>query len=259
MRLRHVIPALLAAALLAPAALAQCPEPSALDMDPAAEPLRVEKAAGGNLRISWEAVTADTVRLHRGDLGRLHATGSYDHRVVAESPDGEVEIEPPDGPLYFVVNSDCRAGDSGVGRDSSGTERPYGGLVLVTIGLQGGMNVGAAQFVLLHPPARTFTETDWVTFIGPFADGAPGSPFGLPNASRAGEVRVAVLFGAFVPDPSFDPPPDMPLDITEVLLGYHGTAPTAMDFAIEECVISDLFGASIPETECVLSNVDVLF
>lgn len=259
MTLRSLATGLLLAALLAPGARSQCAEPSDLDVDPASEPLRVEKTADGELRISWESVLADGYRLHRGSLGRLAAEGAYDHRVVAETADSEVLVDPPDGPLFFLVNSDCRAGDSGVGRDSGGVERPWGGLVLVSVGLQGGMGVNGVQFLLTHPAERTFTEDDWAVFAGPFADGAPGGPFGVPNANTPGEVRMAVIFGVFDPDPSFDPPPDMPVVVAEVLFGYHGAAPTAPDFEVLECALTDRFGNDIPETQCVLAGVDVLF
>ncbi len=259
MRDLNLVALLLLTALPAPAILAQCAEPSALDVDPGVEPLRVEKSGRRDLRVSWETVLASGYRLHRGRLDRLVANRTYDHRVVAESTPAEATIEKGSRSWYFLVNSDCRASDSGVGRDSDGTERPHGGLISVHVGLQGGMGVFAVDYSLLFPDGEAFTDDDAVTFLGPYARGAPNSPIPVANTNLPGEVRTIALFLQFDPDPSFDPPPDTPLDIQEVLFGYHGTPPTAGRFSVTNCEVTNTDDQLVAETTCLISSHDVLF
>lgn len=251
--------ALLAAAWFAAAPLAQCPEPSDLDVEPSGVPLLVTKGDGDLLRLTWETVLADGYRLHRGRLDHLIAERSYDHRVVAESLAPELTVDPGPDDAYFLVNSDCPASDSGVGRDSNGVERPWGGLLLVAVGLQGGADVFGAQFVLHHPESLTFTANEDVERVGPYASGAPGNPFGVINANLGGEVRAAMLFGRFDPDPSFDPPPDSPVDVLEVIFGYHGPAPPIGDFTVSGCSTTDFNGNPLPGVSCLVSHYEVLF
>lgn len=256
--LRLLLPLLLAT-LSAPTALSQCSEPSALDQSPGSEPLRVEKSGSRDLRVSWESVLSDGYRLHRGRLDRLFANEAYDHRVLLESTETEEVIDEPSGSWYFLVNATCRASDSGVGRDSTDRERPFGGLISLRIGLQGGMGVSGTQMTLLHPAAESFTDDDGVEFLGPYAPAAPGTSFGAVNTLLEGQVIVAVTLLPGGPDSSFDPPPDMPIDVIGVLFGYHGSPPAAGDFALDNCSQTDEFGNPLPAVTCSISGFDVLF
>jgi hypothetical protein len=258
MRFSRALAFLLCAALSAPAAHSQCAEPSALDVSPGSEPLRVQKT-GRDLRISWEPVMADGFRLQRGRLDRLFANATYNHRVIEETTETESTRDDFIGDWYFLVNSTCRAGDSGVGRDSGMVERPHGGLISVRVGVQGGMGVSGSQFHLHHPVAEAFTDDDGVSFLGPYAPGAPGTTFGGINTTMEGVVIVVLALLPGGPDSTFDPPPDTPLDITEVVFGYYGLPPLESAFFLSNCSVSDEFGSPVPETTCSISGFDVLF
>jgi hypothetical protein len=259
MRILTVATLLALAALSAPGASAQCAEPSALDVDPAARPLLVEKIGGGDLLVSWEGVLASGYRLHRGRLDRLHADQAYDHRVVAETAIPEVVLDDGNRSWYFLAQSDCRADDSGLGRDSGGAERPWGGLIAVRVGLQGGAAVFAVQVSLFFPQGEAFTDDDAVAWLGPFAPGQPGGPLTVANPNLPGEVRAVATFIQTSPDPSFDPPPSPPVDILEVTFGYHGVPPAGTDFTIGDCRVRDIENNDVPGTTCLVSLFDVLF
>ena len=105
------------------------PEPSALDLRPGAEPLRVRKDPAG-LALSWEAVGGGPWDAYRGtiptkglasrplpyDHGDFGACGSLVARVVVPADPGLSH--------YFLAVLRCAAGSSSYGRDSTGAERP---------------------------------------------------------------------------------------------------------------------------------------
>jgi hypothetical protein len=100
-------------------------EPSALDQNPAAQPLRIQKS-GALMHVTWED-TGETYNVYRGSLGALRS-GAYDHaafghcNVVGSSED----LAPGVGNYYFLVTaSGCGGGaETSYGRDSAGQERP---------------------------------------------------------------------------------------------------------------------------------------
>ncbi len=102
-----------------------CPEPSALDRDPVAEPLRVTKEPGSLLAITWEILARGAANLHQGTLASLQA-GQYDHAATAACAitAGRADIAWPIDDAYFVVTGRCGSVDSSSGRDSRGVERP---------------------------------------------------------------------------------------------------------------------------------------
>jgi hypothetical protein len=104
-----------------------CPEPSALDADPTAAPLRIERGlAFGELTASWQDTGAASYDLLRGTLASLHA-GAYDHapfgRCGLTSTVG-VLVPWGNGDFYYLVQSRCGTSRSSLGTDSRGTPRP---------------------------------------------------------------------------------------------------------------------------------------
>lgn len=219
----------------------------------------MQKDGGSDLRISWESVSSDGSRLHRGHLGALFVNQAYDHRVFVETTAAVTTVDEGNHDWYFLVSSDCRASDSGVGRDSGGVERPHGGLISLRIGVQGGAGVFAVQTSLFFPEGEAFPDDDSASFLGPFTPGSPGGPLNLANPNLPGEVRSISTFTQTMPDPSFDPPAMMPLDIEELLFGYHGVPPLAGRFSIGDCRVKDIDALDIPATSCVVAGFDVLF
>ena len=104
------------------------PEPSALDRDPAAEPLRVTRPAATRIRLSWERPAHDRFNVYEGTLDSLWAADAYDHRRLGtcEREEAELAFRPPPGDLYYLVSSNCGGGEGSYGRDSLGVERPEG-------------------------------------------------------------------------------------------------------------------------------------
>jgi hypothetical protein len=107
---------------VAPEPAAALPEPSAGDLDPRVEPLRVRRE-GGLLRVDWEDLGPDqTHHLYRGRLGSWYsheAFGWCDLELPAASP----AVEP--GNAYFVaVGVACDGSRSSMGRNHAGLERP---------------------------------------------------------------------------------------------------------------------------------------
>jgi hypothetical protein len=98
-------------------------EPSALDLAPGAEPLRVARVPAG-LRLTWEdAAAAQVDHAYRGFIGTW-----YSHAAVAACALGTPEVTLPGEPgddLYFLVaGAACDGRVSSVGRRSDGVERP---------------------------------------------------------------------------------------------------------------------------------------
>lgn len=241
--------------LSAGAAAQSCPEPSALDVSPSVEPLRVHRTDGGELQVTWEAVSADWYRLHRGTTTRLAEDGSYDHLPVAEPLVDEVVLPMPSGNRYFVVTAHCGDEKSSAGRSfPAGEERPSGGLAEVMVGLVGSGAVFAADITVTHPRDRTFIEPDAASFIGPFAPGQPGSPFGFASVPAPGEVAGSVTFFQFDPDPSFPPP----ADVLFLRFGFHGPLPTVADFQVTRCAGFDVRGDVLPGVSCDVVDLRLL-
>jgi len=112
-----------------------CTEPSAMDLSPLAEPLRVVKAAAGGLRISWWVPNPGWIDVYRGTipaagLAARAASGpsAYDHAgfgACAMLADTQVDVTPVAGGEYFLARENCGRSELGsLGRDSFGNERP---------------------------------------------------------------------------------------------------------------------------------------
>ena len=103
-----------------------CNEPSALDLDPLVEPLRVAKDVGSSLRLSWEAGGDGSV--YAGTIDLLAASGLYDHHAIGlcAVTGSTATLMPVASREYYVVVRACGATESSYGRDSLGTERPAG-------------------------------------------------------------------------------------------------------------------------------------
>lgn len=102
-----------------------CEEPSALDLRPGAEPLRVT-TSGGGLSLSWEDVPAQVASAYRGTLQSLRTTRAYDHADFGACAvgGGTTFVVTPADDSYFVVVGACGAAESSAGRNSFGVERP---------------------------------------------------------------------------------------------------------------------------------------
>jgi len=103
-------------------------EPSALDLAPLVQPLRVGKDPenSGWIELTWESdgLEADH-ELVQGSLASL-ATGAYDHAGfgACRLPTGRLPMRWPRRDSYFLVIGRCSDVRSSAGRDSFGAERP---------------------------------------------------------------------------------------------------------------------------------------
>jgi hypothetical protein len=101
-------------------------EPSAVDLHPGRTPLRVAREWDGALTFTWEDLPSADYNLYRGTLTPWRGPGTYDHAPVGACgmPDPDATLPPQPGSAYFLVTSSCGLGESSLGRDSSGLERP---------------------------------------------------------------------------------------------------------------------------------------
>ncbi len=99
-----------------------CVEPSALDLRPGAQPLRVTREASSILRVTWEATGARSYSLYGGSLQQLRA--GIRNRLLCGI--GSADIALASGTwsdLYLLVVARCDARESSYGRTSFGVER----------------------------------------------------------------------------------------------------------------------------------------
>lgn len=225
-----------------------CLEPSALDLDSSAPPLRVAKAPSG-LAMTWQDAGAPGYHVHEGSLQAFDSPAVYDHVVVADPVAPSIVLSEPPGDRYFLVNAECSFGQGSTGRDSFGRERPPGGQVLVTVGIEGGAGVFAALVGVAHPSWTTLADPDMV-FLGPLAPGSPGDPLTAVNNDPAGVVTVAASFQVFDPDPSFTPPAGSPVPFASMLFTFYGTTPAPADIPIVECDVRDALADTVPGAAC---------
>jgi hypothetical protein len=102
-------------------------EPSARDLDPTVEPLRVSRDGRRSLHLSWQDLPPDPYAVHQGTIASLWVDRRYDHAPVDPTcgvtiPEADVDF--PTGNVYFLVTCDCGAGPGSFGRNSFHAERP---------------------------------------------------------------------------------------------------------------------------------------
>lgn len=245
-------------ALLASASVhaQSCLEPSALDLDASAPPLRVTKDAPSGLALTWQDVGATRYHVHEGSIPAFDTPAAYDHVVVADPVGPSTSLSEPPGDRYFLVNAECSFGGGSTGRDSFGRERPPGGRVLVTVGIEGGTGIFAALVGVSHPPSMILADPD-VTFLGPLSPGSPGDPLAGLNNDPAGVVTVAASFQIFDPDPSFTPAAGSPAPLASMLFTYYGTTPGPADVPVVECDVRDALAEIVPGATCVVIDFEL--
>jgi len=107
----------------------ECTEPSAIDRNAAADPLRVIRLPTGGLRLTWHEVGLAAYDIYRGTLpqnGTMAARAPlpYDHDAFGACAvvTNQVDIADAAGGYYFLVAGHCASGVSSLGRDYTGTE-----------------------------------------------------------------------------------------------------------------------------------------
>jgi hypothetical protein len=96
--------------------------------------LRLDKAGAGDLQATWSDscnggdVPGQTYGVHAGSLSVLHGSGQYDHAPVSGSCDriSPSLFTPGPGDEYYLVAPVQDGREGGLGRDSTGLERPQG-------------------------------------------------------------------------------------------------------------------------------------
>ncbi len=167
-------------ALTIPASRAGCciGDPSALDRDPIAEPLRVARDdTNDELVLTWESGSTG-YRVWQGDLDGLFATGTLNDEVVEQTSSAEARLPTPGGNAYFLVTTDCFVLHCTRGRDSNGAERATPGCEILERG-----EIYAGSATCLGPGngvVRTGAEYD--AFASCFLPGSAPDPPGSDEA-----------------------------------------------------------------------------
>lgn len=108
-----------------PASQAGCctGDPSAVDLDPFVEPLRVARDdVSDELVLTWEPGNTG-YRVWQGSLDGLVVTGMFDDEIVDRVSIAELRLPAFLGNAYFLVTADCFGLHCTRGRDSGGAER----------------------------------------------------------------------------------------------------------------------------------------
>lgn len=100
-------------------------EPSAIDLDPMAEPLRVRALRFSSVQLTWQSVDADFYEVRRGSIAALRE-GRYDDTALPQCTADESQSVYAESNAYFLVLGRVIERASSAGRDSSGIERPRG-------------------------------------------------------------------------------------------------------------------------------------
>jgi len=165
---------LVALAATLPSAGAGCcyGDPSAVDVDPDVEPLRVaHHHATGELLLTWESVGAG-YRVWEGYVDALLATGTLNDEVVALVSDPQVQLPSPAGNAYYLVTTDCFGLHCTRGRDSRGNERATPGCEILERG-----EVYNSTAICLGPGNGVVrTEAEYAAFAFCFDPGAAPDP-----------------------------------------------------------------------------------
>jgi hypothetical protein len=100
-------------------------EPSAPDLRPAAEPLRVRKAGRSALTLTWEDLGGAGANVYQGTIAALQRSGDYDHASAGACglEGARADLPAPPQDAYFLVGGACEWGDGSLGRSSRGRER----------------------------------------------------------------------------------------------------------------------------------------
>ena len=161
-------------AVAIPASRAGCciGDPSALDRDPTAEPLRVARDGTiDELVLTWEAGSTG-YRVWQGDLDGLFATGTLNDEVVEQASFAEARFPTPGGNAYFLVTTDCFGLHCTRGRDSSGVERATPGCEILERG-----EVYASSATCLGPGNGVVrTSAEYNAFASCFFPGSAPDP-----------------------------------------------------------------------------------
>lgn len=181
MRASHVVVgALLLFMPLLPASRAGCcyGDPSAVDLDPSAEPLRLARSdADDSLVLTWES-TSTGYRVWQGDATHLHATGRFDDEIILRVSTAETQLPVPPGNVYFIVTSDCFDLHCTRGRDSDGVERATPGCEILERG-----DVYADAAMCLGPGNGIVrTDAEYLAFASCFFSGGAPDPPGTNEA-----------------------------------------------------------------------------
>jgi hypothetical protein len=158
-----------------PAARAGCclGDPSAVDLDPDVEPLRIAiDEATDELVLTWEAGSA-SYRVWQGDLDDLRVSGALNDAVVARVPSPGARAPRPVRDAYFLVTADCFGLHCTRGRDSSGRERATPGCEI----LERGELYSDSALCLGSGNGVVRTEAEYEAFANCFPpDTAPDPP-----------------------------------------------------------------------------------
>lgn len=157
-------------------------DPSAVDLDPEAEPLRVASdPTTGELILTWEARSAG-YRVWQGDLDALGATAMLNDEIVALVSAPQARLPAPAGNAYFLVSTDCFRLHCTRGRDSTGAERATPGCEILERGEL------ESETALCLGPGHGIVRTN-AEYAALAACFAPGT---APDAPEAGEALVWV-------------------------------------------------------------------
>jgi len=166
---------LLASALAVTGARAGCciGDPSAIDLHPSVEPLRIARnALSAELVLAWESVSTG-YRVWEGNLDLLRDTAALNDEVVARVSSPQARLPVPAGNAYWLVSSDCFGLHCSRGRDSTGTERATPGCEI----LERGALDGDTAICLGQGQGVVRTVPDYTAFATCFLPGpAPDPP-----------------------------------------------------------------------------------
>jgi hypothetical protein len=99
-------------------------EPSALDLRPADEPLRISRDGLGTLRLTWQDTGAPSYDLQGGFLSRVEEGARL--RWACDLPTADASLAEEAGDHFYLVVARHGSLESSGGRDSSGVERSLG-------------------------------------------------------------------------------------------------------------------------------------
>jgi hypothetical protein len=187
-------------------------DPSALDLDPTVEPLRLTRdGTYDELVLTWESGSS-AYRVWQGDLDGLFLTSTLNDEVVVRVSSAWARLPSPDGNAYYLVTTDCFGLYCTRGRDSSGGERAAPGCEILErgelypdsalcLGLGNGVVRTGAEYDALAACFFPGTAPDppdagealvWAT---DYSNAACGTCLEFPCARRYGEQLIVETAG----------------------------------------------------------------